>query len=459
MACELNSSINRQLGLKVQVDCETPAIIEGEDFKVRAQQSPEFTLEVDMVENNEAKQSFTKTGNIAGIKRMGATFDNWTAGSGGDTDVNELDVPLRLCGLSSIFNATISVDIGSIAGAFTTFSTLTGGTSGAVAKLMFVDRTNSLIVIEVISGSFTGGGEVLTDGAGFSITSLAGEVAKSGQRNYYPKSDNFEFGTYRQEGDGFAWEGYSVAGNLEMSAEAGQAVVSTFTFAGKSASYKASGITGLSGVVAVGETVTDGTNTALVVSPITASNTYFNYEVTIGVKFPDSASLTFSGTETATTNTVGYEPIGDRPFTAPVVKFSTNPPIALCAKVRIEGVDLDFQNFSFSMGNELEEVLSMASCSGVKLGAIGDRRPSFSFNPLLVKSSDWNVYKDWEDGKKIDGFAIIFDKGENNRFAIVIDKLQIQGNTNGEQTKKTTFDIEADIISSVNNQEFAIVFY
>ena len=457
MGCELNSSINRQVGLAVQVDCETPAIIEAVGFKARAQQSPEFTKEVEMIENNEAKQSFTKTGNIAGIQRAGATMDVWTSGSGEDASVNELDLPLRSCGLTGINNATISVDIGTIVGTFKTFSVITGGTSGATALLMFVDTKNSLAVVEIIAGTFVA--ETLTDGAGFSIDSTGADVAKAGQRNYYPKSENWEWMTYRQEGDGYAWEGYSMAGNLEMSAEAGQAVVSTFTFAGKSALYNSNGITGLSGVVAVGETVTDGTNVGIVKSPISVSNTYFNYEVSIGVAFPDSASLTFSGAETATTNTVAYEPIGDRPFTDGVTKFSTNPPIALCAGITIEGTALDFQNFSFSLNNELEEILSMASCSGVKLGAIGDRRPSFSFNPLLVQSSDWNVYKDWSDGKKLDGFAIVFDKGENNRFAIVIDQLQIQTNSNGEQNKKTTFDIEADIISQTNDQEFAIVFY
>ena len=455
--CELNSSINRQIGLKEQIDCETPAIIEGEDFKVKPQQSPEFTQEVEMIENNEAKQSFTKSGNIAGIQRAGATFENWTAGSGLDASVNELDKPLRSCGLSGINNATISVDIGTISGTFKTMSTLTGGTSGATALLMFIDTKNALAVVEIISGTFVA--ETLTDGNGFSIDSLAGDVSKAGQRNYYPKSDDWEWFTYRQEGDGFTWEGYSMAGNLEMSAEAGQPVTSTFTFAGKSSLYKSSGITGLSGVVAVGESVTDGINVALVKSPIGVSNTYFNYEVTTGVVFPNSTALTFSGGATATTNTIAYDPIGTRPFTEPVTKFSTNPPIALCSGITIEGTALDFQNFSFSMGNELEEILSMASCSGVKLGAIGDRRPSFSFNPLLVESSDWNVYADWSDGKILEGFAIIFDKGENNRFAIVIDKLQIQNNTNGDTNKKTTFEIEADIISNVNNQEFAIVFY
>lgn len=456
--CELNSSINRQVGLKEQVDCETPAIISGADFKVRPQQSPEFTLEIDMIENNEAKKSFTKSGNIAGIQRMGGTFEGWMSGSGVTTAVNEFDKPLRACGLNPIQNANIPVDMSTSSGEYKTFSTLTGLTSGAEALLMFVDKKNSIAVVEIISGTFSSG-ETLSDGSGFTIDCTGTQVVETANRNYYPKSDNWEWFTYRQEGDDYAWEGYSVAGDLEISTEAGQAVASNFTFAGKSALYKNSAITGLSGAVAVGETATDGSTVVKVVSPLVGSEGYFNYEVVSGTSIPDTTAITFSGGQTATTASAQRDPIGDRDDTTGITKYSTNPPIALCAGIRIEGVDLDFQNFSFSLNNELEEILSMASCSGVKLGAIGDRRPSFSFNPLLVTSSDWDAYVDFKEGKIIDGFAIVFDKGVLNRFAIVFDKIQIQSLGNAEQNKKTTFEFECDVISNTDDQEFAIVYF
>jgi hypothetical protein len=464
--CELNSSINRQIGLALQDDCETPAIVNASDFKVRPQQSPEFNLEIDMIENNESKKSFTKTGNVAGIQRMGASFEGWLSGSGESNQVNEFDKPLRACGMGSVDNITISVDIASIpSGAeYKTFSTLTGATSTAEGLLMFVDKKNSLAVFEMKSGSFVSG-ENLSDGAGFTIDTTGSPVSDSANKNYYPKSDNWEWFTYRQEGDDYAWEGYSVAGDLEISTEAGQPVASNFTFAGKSALYKNSLITGLTGgSVAVGDTATDGSgNVVKVVSALTGSETYFNYEVVSGA-LPDATAITFSGGASATTASVQRDSIGDRVDTIGVTKYSTNSPIALCSGIRIlksntEGVDLDFQNFSFSLNNELEEILSMASCSGVKLGAIGDRRPSFSFNPLLVTSDDWGAYADFKEGKIIEGFAITFDKGAFNRFAIVFDKIQIQSISNADQNKKTTFEFECDVISQVDDQEFAIVYY
>ena len=457
--CELNSSINRQVGLKEQVDCETPAIVNGVDFKVRPQQSPEFTLEIDMLENNESKKSFTKSGNVAGIQRMGATFEGWLSGSGSTGQINEFDKPLRACGLNPVQNATIPVDMSTSSGEYKTFSTLTGGTSTAEALLMFIDKKNSIAVVEIISGTFDASGETLTDGSGFSITSTGTQAVETSSKNYYPKSDNWEWFTYRQEGDDYAWEGYSVAGDLEITTEAGQAVASNFTFAGKSALYKNSAITSLSGAVAVGETATDGSTIVKVVSPLAGSETYFNYEVVSGTSIADATIITFSGGAGATTASAQRDPIGDRTDTTGITKYSTNPPIALCAGIRIEGVDLDFQNFSFSLNNELEEILSMASCSGVKLGAIGDRRPSFSFNPLLVTSDDWDAYNDFKEGKIIDGFAIVFDKAEFNRFAIVFDKIQIQSVTNADQNKKTTFEFECDIVSQVDDQEFAIVYF
>jgi hypothetical protein len=464
--CELNSSINRQIGLALQDDCETPAIVNASDFKVRPQQSPEFNLEIDMIENNESKKSFTKTGNVAGIQRMGASFEGWLSGSGESNQVNEFDKPLRACGMGSVDNITISVDIASIpSGAeYKTFSTLTGATSTAEGLLMFVDKKNSLAVFEMKSGSFVSG-ENLSDGAGFTIDTTGSPVSDSANKNYYPKSDNWEWFTYRQEGDDYAWEGYSVAGDLEISTEAGQPVASNFTFAGKSALYKNSLITGLTGgSVAVGDTATDGSgNVVKVVSALTGSETYFNYEVVSGA-LPDATAITFSGGASATTASVQRDSIGDRVDTIGVTKYSTNSPIALCSGIRIlksntVGVDLDFQNFSFSLNNELEEILSMASCSGVKLGAIGDRRPSFSFNPLLVTSDDWGAYADFKEGKIIEGFAITFDKGAFNRFAIVFDKIQIQSISNADQNKKTTFEFECDVISQVDDQEFAIVYY
>jgi len=460
--CELNSSINRQIGLALQDDCETPAIVNGVDFKVRPQQSPEFTLEIDMIENNESKKSFTKTGNVAGIQRMGASFEGWLSGSGVSGSINEFDKPLRACGLGSVNNVTIAVDISSIPSSseYKTFSTLTGGTSNATAILMFVDKKNSLAVFEMKTLAFVSG-ETLSDGAGFTIDTTGSPVSDSANKNYYPKSDNWEWFTYRQEGDDYAWEGYSVAGDLEITTEAGQPVASNFTFAGKSALYKNSLITGLTSAVAVGETATDGAtpaNVVKVVSALTGSETYFNYEVVSG-QLPTGTAITFSGGETATTASAQRDPIGDRVDTIGVTKYSTNSPIALCSGIRIEGVDLDFQNFSFSLNNELEEILSMASCSGVKLGAIGDRRPSFSFNPLLITSDDWGAYADFKEGKIIDGFAIIFDKGAFNRFAIVFDKIQIQSVSNADQNKKTTFEFEADVVSQVDDQEFAIVYY
>ena len=465
--CELNSSINRQVGLKEQVDCETPAIISGADFKVRPQQSPEFTLEIDMIENNESKKSFTKTGNVAGIQRMGASFEGWLSGSGVSTEVNEFDKPLRACGLNPVQNVNIPVDMSTSSGEYKTFSTLTGGTSGATGLLMFVDKKNSLAVFEMKTGGAFNSSETLTDGAGFSIDTNGTPATETANRNYYPKSDNWEWFTYRQEGDDYAWEGYSVAGDLEISTEAGQPVASNFTFAGKNALYKNSLITGLTGAVAVGDLATDGgspANVVRVVSPIAVGDTYFNYEVVNG-ELPTGTAITFTtSTETATTASAQRDPIGDRVDTIGVTKYSTNSPIALCSGIRIlksntEGVDLDFQNFSFSLNNELEEILSMASCSGVKLGAIGDRRPSFSFNPLLVTSDDWGAYADFKEGKIIDGFAIIFDKGVLNRFAIVFDKIQIQSISNADQNKKTTFEFECDVVSQVDDQEFAIVYF
>jgi hypothetical protein len=419
-----------------------------------------------MIENNESKKSFTKTGNVAGIQRMGASFEGWLSGSGESGSINEFDKPLRACGMGSVDNITISVDIASIpSGAeYKTFSTLTGATSTAEGLLMFVDKKNSLAVFEMKSGSFVSG-ENLSDGAGFTIDTTGSPVSDSANKNYYPKSDNWEWFTYRQEGDDYAWEGYSVAGDLEISTEAGQPVASNFTFAGKSALYKNSLITGLTGgSVAVGDTATDGSgNVVKVVSALTGSETYFNYEVVSGA-LPDATAITFSGGASATTASVQRDSIGDRVDTIGVTKYSTNSPIALCSGIRIlksntEGVDLDFQNFSFSLNNELEEILSMASCSGVKLGAIGDRRPSFSFNPLLVTSDDWGAYADFKEGKIIEGFAITFDKGAFNRFAIVFDKIQIQSISNADQNKKTTFEFECDVISQVDDQEFAIVYY
>jgi hypothetical protein len=403
---------------------------------------------------------------VAGIQRMGASFEGWLSGSGESGSINEFDKPLRACGMGSVDNITISVDIASIpSGAeYKTFSTLTGATSTAEGLLMFVDKKNSLAVFEMKSGSFVSG-ENLSDGAGFTIDTTGSPVSDSANKNYYPKSDNWEWFTYRQEGDDYAWEGYSVAGDLEISTEAGQPVASNFTFAGKSALYKNSLITGLTGgSVAVGDTATDGSgNVVKVVSALTGSETYFNYEVVSGA-LPDATAITFSGGASATTASVQRDSIGDRVDTIGVTKYSTNSPIALCSGIRIlksntEGVDLDFQNFSFSLNNELEEILSMASCSGVKLGAIGDRRPSFSFNPLLVTSDDWGAYADFKEGKIIEGFAITFDKGAFNRFAIVFDKIQIQSISNADQNKKTTFEFECDVISQVDDQEFAIVYY
>ncbi|MCK5019832.1 MAG: hypothetical protein KAS32_22425, partial [Candidatus Peribacteraceae bacterium] len=68
--CDPNLTRKVQVGAKIQVDCDTPAVLGVTDFQQLIQEGPELNVEVDQIENNVARNTLTNVANIPGKKMM-----------------------------------------------------------------------------------------------------------------------------------------------------------------------------------------------------------------------------------------------------------------------------------------------------------------------------------------------------------------------------------------------------
>lgn len=221
----------RQVFGKIETTCGVytePQLIDG---KTRVYVAPVADPQVEMNERNIARATLSRLNDVVGEKTVQSQFSTEVVGSGTNTVVPEQDQFIRACGYAPI---TVSgIAIGSITGGpFLRNETITGTTSSATGRVVIpATDGDTNLYIEVLTGTFTSGGETLTGStSGATASSSAGEVAAGFA--YTPVSSSFETLSIRHEEDGYVKKIAGAMGSFTITAEASKIVMFEFTMQG-----------------------------------------------------------------------------------------------------------------------------------------------------------------------------------------------------------------------------------
>ena len=459
--CDPNLTRKVQVGAKIQVDCDTPAVLGVTDFQQLIQEGPELNVEVDQIENNVARNTLTNVANIPGKKMMTGSNTSFSRGSGLSTALNEYDTAMRYSGHAAIANESIPVDLDTKAGEFFIMETISGSVSSATGRVL--GYNGATLIYEPVTGTF-GATDVITGADSTSSVSADGALVTSvSQASYFPKSDNFELATIRQEEDGRMKETFSAAASMGLSGEASGAVELTFdNIQGKVGIYKIVYAT-LGGTLPVlkGTAITDGGNTGILAADVASGDDYIVYELDDGsTAFADAASLTFgTGTATATEDSVnpagGALPNGEN--TGPITRFETKEFVTKCLKFEIKGNPVSFQSFEFTQNNAITNTDDASDCTGISFAQITARNPTLNFNPLVFDAALYNPFTDLCEGDIIRLEKPLLFRNSSGIMMLSIAKIQIQSIGSEDRDGNRADPIEARVLGDADS-EYALTF-
>ena len=223
----------RQLLAAREDDCGIPGYIDPNGKAVEVQVSPTFNETINMIENNVARKTLTRTPNIPGLKAADLAFTAWAKGSGNAAVEPAFGIYLEGCGFQPIALERLNISV--VTGTFEVREIVTGGTSGATGIVRVLPRKGqSILYVEVVSGTFqaetiTGG----TSGATATVDSFATEGFK-----YRPMSEEFQNLTIRSEEDGvLCKEGNGFLGNFTLTGDNSNPASFDFSFSGRIGKY------------------------------------------------------------------------------------------------------------------------------------------------------------------------------------------------------------------------------
>lgn len=451
----------RQLLAAREDDCGIPGYIDPNGKAVEVQVSPTFNQTVNMIENNVARKTLTRTPNIPGLKASELNFTAWAKGSGDAAIEPAFGIYLEGCGFQPI--ALQKLTLSAVTGTFEVGETVNFAPSGAVAVVRVLPRKgDSFYFVEVVSGTIAASDTAtgVTSGATATVDATVAQGFE-----YRPVSEEFQNLTIRSEEDGvICKEGNGMLGNFTLTGDNSNPAAFEFTFNGRIGKYyRVNTGTPSNEPVVAGQAIdwAGGTGTVVANYDVTTDNDpYLIYELDSGVPIANTDTINYNDgsaqTMVATSDsikTIDTCPISDGTSFDPTI-----PPIVQCAEFEANGFKPILQQFVLDMQNEVVVREDLNSCTGNQPATITSRNPQLSFNPEVFDTNDWDIYQSWCDGELVTGFDLWIGKEAGNRIFIQMDKVQVQNVADGDRDGTAIFDITASVISTEDDGELSIYF-
>lgn len=447
----------RQLLAARETDCGIPAYIDPTAKAVEVQVSPTFNESLNMIENNVARKTLTRTPNIAGMSMADLNFTAFAKGSG-DASI-EPAFGIFLEGSSFAPSALEKFTLDTITLEFEVGEIVTGGTSSATGIVRVLSRNNNgVYYIEPVTGTFVTS-ETIT-GATSGATANTAILSTEGFE-YKLTSEQFQNLTIRSEEDGvITKEGNGMLGSFSLTGDSSNPASFDFTFNGRIGRYYRVAVDVLAGgaSIATGETLTWAGGEGVVVADYVDADPYLIYNLVSGVAIPTATAITASGGASCNSVERSYRTIDTTPFTTGVSFDPTVPPIVQCAEFSVNGFQPILQQFVLDIQNEVVVREDLNSCTGNQPATITGRNPQLSFNPEVFDVNDWDVYDSYKRGEIVTGFDLWIGNVSGNTIFIQMDGVQVQTIADGDRDGTAIFDITSNVISSTDDGELSIYF-
>ena len=194
---------------------------------------PKIAPAVGMFQRTPSTIGLNKLGQIAGVKALGFNFGVLLGGSGAATTTPEWGKLVQAC--RNKINTYYSINIGAVSGGpFVHGELITGGSSGAIGRVMINTATGASAVLFVAVGSATfESAEVLTGGTSGATATTSSTPTATGKA-IEPVSDpaSMESLTMANFEDGFRKQLKGARGNLKLNYKTGEPGIMNFEFMG-----------------------------------------------------------------------------------------------------------------------------------------------------------------------------------------------------------------------------------
>ena len=448
----------RQLLAAKENDCGIPAYLDGNSKAIEVQVSPTFNETVNMIENNVARKTLTRTPNIAGLSAAELNFTAWAKGSGDETVEPAFGIYLEGCGFMSY--ALEKQTVSGIVGDFVVGEIVTGAPSGATGIVRVLPRKgDGQLYIEPVTGVFTVA-DTITGGTSGATATVDATTAAGFRYGFV--SENFQNLTIRSEEDGVLYkEGNGMLGSFTLTGDNSNPASFDFTFNGRIGKYyRVQTDTPSTEPIVAGDTLSWAGSTGVVVADynLTSGNPYLIYTIYTGTPIGNTDAVTSGSGATFNATSDSLRTIDTAPLTSGVTVDPTVPPIVQCAEFSANGFEPILQQFVLDIQNEVVVREDLNSCTGNQPATITGRNPQLTFNPEVFDVNDWNIYKSWNDGELVTGFDLWVGTVTGNRIYIQMDEIQVQNIADGDRDGTAIFDVTANVISQTDDGELSIYF-
>jgi hypothetical protein len=159
---------------------------------------------------------------------------------------------------------------------------------------------------------------------------------------------------------------------------------------------------------------------------------------------------------------LGLDKVDDSTGLTPDFSAEPRPPVALQACAFLDGVELDYNEFSLTMANTITDLLSACKPDG----KVASRNTNFlvtgSINPYM-EADDVGRFQKFNQSQNLSLFIYIGNPSETsgemeNVCAIWMPKITITGLTNGDQEGVLTDEIEFQASKTVSNDTIFLSF-
>ena len=448
----------RQLLANREIDCGIPAYLDNTAKVVEVQVSPTFNESINMIENNVARKTLTRTANIAGLKAAELNFTAFAKGSGDASVEPAFGIFLEGSGFAP--TALEKLSLTSTTGTFVVDEIISGGTSLAMGRVRVLPKTNGFdLYIEPMSGTFTAA-ETITGGVSGATADISVLATKGFA--YDLVSEGFQNLTIRSEEDGVIYkEGNGMLGSFSLTGDNSSPASFDFTFNGRIGKYyRVTTDVPSSEPILAGDTIswTGGTGVVVADYETVTPNPYLIYTLSTGTAIGNGDAVTSGSGKTFNSTGDSLRTIDTAPLTSGTAVDPTVPPIVQCANFNANGFEPILQQFVLDVQNEVVVREDLNSCTGNQPATITGRTPQLTFNPEVFDVNDWDIYKSWCDGELVTGFDLWVGTEEGNRIFIQMDKVQVQSVADGDRDGTAIFDVTANLISSTPDGELSIYF-
>lgn len=462
-SCQPKLHRKRQIFGKVSSACDVAEPLAAADGIVRIDTGSDATPEVSMNERNLALRSLSRVANVPGAVVGKQSFTCEIVGSGSLTEVPDMDVYLRGCGLSRTNLYYLDVKVPPVSESIARGATLVGATSGALALVALpVDGTTTRVFVEIVSGTFQADELIDVQGGTAGVfTAVGAQVA--GGFQYTPISQDFEFLTIISEEDGVFKMLRGGLGTVSFSSEASGIGKAEFNFTGvvdkKALQVATDGQTGSVPIV-------KGTllySSDKIIELQRDYNTTGGYDTIIfrqvagDAVADDDAFLNAAGTDGFTINgtpTGAYS--GDRTLTDGIPFRTTIPPILQDAKCKLGDFSPVFNSVSLDVGNNVIPRPDANDPTGLASAYITERNVSGTYDPEMVGVTDFDFIDAWENGELFYN-QVKFGSEEGNTVWFIMPQVQPQnvGDQEREGMAGVSWEFEA---KGADDNELAIIF-